>query len=165
MPDPKLPDPRTLLVTAADRAKLEEESARHPLNPRSEVHGHMLAARTGLRRTGVNWFRVPPGKESTIFHLHWNEEEWAYVLSGRGIAEIGDQELEIGPGDFLGFPPGTHTTSGTPGPRISSTSPAARRRRSRSATSRGMGSARSGCRRARSYTRSTGSRSRRRGSR
>ncbi|MEP0859800.1 cupin domain-containing protein, partial [Trichocoleus sp. DQ-U1] len=32
-----------------------------------------------------------------------NEEEWVYILSGRGIAEIGDVECEVGPGDFMGF--------------------------------------------------------------
>ena len=108
MPQPTLPDPRTLLFSAADRRREPEEGARHPLNPRSEIHGHVLSRRTGLRRVGVNLFRVPVGKESTAFHLHWNEEEFAFVLSGRGVAEIGDRELEIGPGDFLGFPPGTH---------------------------------------------------------
>jgi len=39
------------------------------------------------------------------------------VLAGRGIAEIGDAEHEIGPGDFLGFPPGgpAHNTRALPG--------------------------------------------------
>ncbi len=32
-----------------------------------------------------------------------NEEEWVYILSGRGIAEIGDREYEVEPGDFMGF--------------------------------------------------------------
>ena len=108
MPDPTPPEPRSLLVSAADRRALSEESARHPLNPRCEIHGHALSRRTGLRRVGVNLIRIPPGKESTAFHVHWNEEEFAFVLSGRGVAEVGDQQLEIGPGDFLGFPPGTH---------------------------------------------------------
>jgi uncharacterized cupin superfamily protein len=29
-----------------------------------------------------------------------------YVLSGRGVAEIGERSEPIGPGDFLGFPAG-----------------------------------------------------------
>jgi len=33
-----------------------------------------------------------------------SEEEWIYVLSGRGIAEIDGREHEVGPGDFMGFP-------------------------------------------------------------
>jgi uncharacterized cupin superfamily protein len=29
---------------------------------------------------------VPPGKESFVYYSHQREEEWIYVLSGRGIA-------------------------------------------------------------------------------
>jgi uncharacterized cupin superfamily protein len=47
--------------------------------------------------------RVPPGKESFVYHSHQHEEEFLYILSGRGIAEIGDEEYEVGPGDFMGF--------------------------------------------------------------
>ncbi|WP_231510189.1 cupin domain-containing protein [Fischerella sp. PCC 9605] len=32
-----------------------------------------------------------------------NEEEWVYILSGRGIAEIGDRSYSVEPGDFMGF--------------------------------------------------------------
>ena len=48
--------------------------------------------------------RISPGKESFVFHAHNGEEEFIYILSGRGIAEIGDEEHEVGPGDFMGFP-------------------------------------------------------------
>jgi uncharacterized cupin superfamily protein len=37
-------------------------------------------------------------------HSHEREEEWIYVLSGRGVAEIDGEEHEVGPGDFMGFP-------------------------------------------------------------
>ncbi|WP_225889495.1 cupin domain-containing protein [Halomicronema hongdechloris] len=52
---------------------------------------------------GLGSCRIPPGKESFIYHAHSNEEEWIYILSGHGIAEIGDAEQEVGPGDFMGF--------------------------------------------------------------
>jgi len=32
------------------------------------------------------------------------EEEWVYILSGRGLADIDGQQYEVGPGDFMGFP-------------------------------------------------------------
>ena len=57
-----------------------------------------------LVRTGVNIGRVPPGKESFVYHAHHREEEWIYVLAGKGIAEIDDQEFEVEPGDFMAFP-------------------------------------------------------------
>ena len=47
--------------------------------------------------------RVAPGKESFIYHTHYYEEEWIYILSGRGVAEIDGAEHEVGPGDFMGF--------------------------------------------------------------
>jgi uncharacterized cupin superfamily protein len=76
----------------------------HPWNPNSEIHGAQLGSMVGLSRVGVNWIRVPAGKESFVYHSHDREEEWIYVLSGRGIAEIDDVEYEVGPGDFMGFP-------------------------------------------------------------
>jgi uncharacterized cupin superfamily protein len=93
--------PRTL-VRARERAE-HEESFSHPWNARSEVHGARLGALCGLRRTGVNFVRIPPGKESFIYHTHSYEEEWIYVLGGRGVAEIDGEEHEVGAGDFMGF--------------------------------------------------------------
>ena len=89
------------------RAKEAEESASrfsHPWNPNSELYGTRLSSLVGLSRIGVSRVRVPPGKESFVYHSHHREEEWIYVLSGRGVAEIGDEEHEIGAGDFMGFP-------------------------------------------------------------
>ncbi len=82
--------PRTLVIRAADRASMEEESFRHPLDANSELHGFELARKVGLERVGVNLLRVPPRKVSYAFHRHAAEEEWLYVLHGRGVAEIGD---------------------------------------------------------------------------
>jgi uncharacterized cupin superfamily protein len=91
------------LFRAADRARLPEESGQHPLNPNSEVHGHRLGDAVGLQRLGVAQLRIPPGKESFILHTHACEEEWMYVLSGRGKVQIDSEVYEVGPGDFVGF--------------------------------------------------------------
>ena len=96
--------PKPSLIRAAALVSTDEESFSHPLNPRSEVHGHSLGDAVGLLRIGVHLLRVPPGKESFAYHRHHAEEEWMYILAGRGMADIGDEELEVGPGDFLGFP-------------------------------------------------------------
>ena len=83
----------------------EQDAARfsHPWNPRSELYGTRLSSLVGFSRVGVSRVRVPPGKESFVYHSHYREEEWVYVLSGRGVAEIGDEEYEVGAGDFVGF--------------------------------------------------------------
>jgi uncharacterized cupin superfamily protein len=105
-PNPKPPQPKDLLVRSGARAA-QEESFRHPLNPASELHGITLSRLTGLVKCGVNFIRVPPGKESFVHHVHLVDEEWMYVLSGRGELRIGDERFAVGPGDFAGFPPRT----------------------------------------------------------
>jgi len=106
-PTPKHPEPKDLLVRAG-RAAAQEESFRHPLNPASELNWTTLSRLTGLVRCGVNRVRVPAGKESFVHHVHLVDEEWMYVLSGKGELRIGDERFEVGPGDFAGFPPRTH---------------------------------------------------------
>jgi uncharacterized cupin superfamily protein len=76
----------------------------HPLNPQSEITGTFLGRTVGLKRTGVNFAKIPPGKESFIYHSHYCEEEWIYILSGQGVADIDGKEYEVKPGDFMGFP-------------------------------------------------------------
>lgn len=77
---------------------------KHPFNPRSEVFMTRLSDPAGMKHMGVSLARVPPGKESFIPHAHTLNEEWVYILEGRGVVLLGDQEHEVGPGDFLGFP-------------------------------------------------------------
>lgn len=94
----------SLLVRAADHSRLPEQSQSHPLNPASRVRGLSLSELTGLKRLGIHLLKLAPGKESFLFHSHHSEEEFLYILSGRGIAEIGEERHEVGPGDFMGFP-------------------------------------------------------------
>src|SRR5687768_3570988 len=104
MSDPGEGKPPALLRAAEIAAR--EEGGNHPWNPNSELRGTRLGLPTGLRRTGLNLLKIAPGKESFIYHLHHYEEEWIYILSGRGIAEIDGREYEVGPGDFMGFATG-----------------------------------------------------------
>lgn len=91
------------LVKAADLAA-GTETYNHPFNPNSEICGTHLSSITGLVRTGVSLVSVPVGKESFAYHSHHCEEEWLYILSGTGIAEIDGVEHEVSKGDFMGFP-------------------------------------------------------------
>lgn len=95
--------PSLNIVRAADIAAHAQEFS-HPWNANSLMQGTQLARSVGLKRTGVNFIRVPAGKESYVYHSHQCEEEWIYVLSGRAIALIDGVEYEVGPGDFIGFP-------------------------------------------------------------
>ncbi len=91
------------LIKAAEINRLNEIEFHHPLNPNSEIYLRPLGNNVGFKRIGVSLARVPAGKESFIYHAHHNEEEWLYILSGRGIAEIGEGEYEVEAGDFMGF--------------------------------------------------------------
>ncbi len=95
--------PSLNIVRAADIAAHGQEFA-HPWNPQSQMIGTPLARSVGLKRTGVNFMRVPAGKESFVYHSHQYEEEWMYVLSGSATALIDGQEFAVGAGDFIGFP-------------------------------------------------------------
>lgn len=95
--------PNLYLLRATDVAA-RSQTFSHPWNPNSEVTGYQLGKSTGLRRIGVNFARLAPGKESFVYHSHWTEEEWIYILEGRGMARIDDVEYEVGPGDFMAFP-------------------------------------------------------------
>ena len=82
---------------------------RHPLNPNSEVFVHHLSDQVGMMRAHLSLARVPPGKESFILHSHSLQEEFLFILDGDGLATIGDRQVSVGAGDYLGFP-----TDGTP---------------------------------------------------
>jgi uncharacterized cupin superfamily protein len=95
--------PNLYLLRAADIAT-KSQTFSHPWNPRSQITGYQMAKATGLKRTGVNLARIGAGKESFVYHSHWLEEEWIYILEGRGIARIDGADYEVGPGDFMAFP-------------------------------------------------------------
>lgn len=88
-------------------SEMEEQASSfsHPWNPNSQVYATRLSDQVGLSRVGLSWVRVPPGKESFVYHSHYREEEWIYILSGQGLARIEGEEYEVGAGDFMGFPP------------------------------------------------------------
>ncbi|NER78785.1 MAG: cupin domain-containing protein [Leptolyngbya sp. SIO1D8] len=97
-----LPHP---LLSAEDIADFPEQIFVHPLNANAIRHTKSLAVATGCIHLGVHLVRVAPGYDSTEYHLHRGEEEFIYILSGRGVAEIGGETFEVKPGDFMGFPP------------------------------------------------------------
>jgi len=98
-----LPQP---LLKASAIAALAEDVFVHPLNPKAIRHGKSLGDATGLHHIGIHLVRVEPGHDSTQYHVHQAEEEFIYILAGRGLADLGDDVLEVGPGDFMGFAAG-----------------------------------------------------------
>ena len=91
-------------VIKADEVADKGDSFSHPWNPNSEIVGTRLSTLVGLSRIGVSRVCIPAGKESFVYHSHHREEEWIYIISGRGVAEIDGEEFEVAAGDFMGFP-------------------------------------------------------------
>ena len=96
--------PESKFLVKADEVADKASGFSHPWTPNSEIVGTRLGTLVGLSRTGVSRVSIPAGKESFVYHSHYREEEWIYIISGRGIAEIDGEELEVAAGDFMGFP-------------------------------------------------------------
>ncbi|MFW6198428.1 MAG: cupin domain-containing protein [Acidobacteriota bacterium] len=95
---------RPTVIDAARIDAMEEVRFRHPLNPKSGATFRSLSETAGLERIGFHLIRLGPGREANELHTHRFEEEFYYVLSGRGVLLAGDEEHEMGPGSFVGFP-------------------------------------------------------------
>ncbi len=91
------------LHTAAKIRRMKEHKFIHFLNPGAIRYTRSLGDAAGLETLGVHLVRLKTGDESTEYHFHHQDEEWVYILSGRGIAEIGGKKYKIGAGDFMGF--------------------------------------------------------------
>lgn len=91
------------LLTAAAIEKMAVERRRHFVNRKALRLNKSLGDAVGMQEMGVHLVRIKQGDDSTEFHTHYCDEEFVYVLSGRGIAEIGKRKIRVGAGDFMGF--------------------------------------------------------------
>jgi uncharacterized cupin superfamily protein len=91
------------LLTAQAIAAMAEDRHPHRFNPKAVRNSKSLGDSTGMNQMGIHLVRIAPGGESTEFHTHMCDEEFVYILSGRGMADIGDERIEVGAGDFMGF--------------------------------------------------------------
>ena len=92
------------LLKASDIRRAPATRTVHQFDPNAVRHSHNLGRETGLQRIGIHLVRVEPGHASTTHHYHEADEEFIYILSGRGTARIGDAEFAVAAGDFMGFP-------------------------------------------------------------
>ena len=91
------------LIKASAIAAMAETRRVHPLNSRAIRHGKSLGDAVGMKDLGIHLIRVDPGDETTEYHTHYCDEEFVYILSGRGVAEIGARKAKVSAGDFMGF--------------------------------------------------------------
>ncbi len=61
--------------------------------------------RLGAERTGLTHFRIRPGRRSPFNHRHREAEEVYVVLSGTGLAKLGDEIRPVRPLDAIRVAP------------------------------------------------------------
>ncbi len=90
-------------LSAEDIAALDERKHVHQFNDNAVRMTRSVGELLGLTRLGVNLIRLESGRDSTTHHYHDADEEFIYILSGKGLAKIGDETTAVGPGDFMAF--------------------------------------------------------------
>jgi uncharacterized cupin superfamily protein len=100
-----------MYLSATAIAALPKSQKVHFPNPKAVRSTISLCDAVGLEHLRVHLITVAPGSFSTEFHAHLFEEECIYILSGAGVAQIGDAYQPLGADDFIGCP-----TNGIPHP-------------------------------------------------
>jgi uncharacterized cupin superfamily protein len=92
------------LLTSSEIPEREQPFS-HPWNPRVSTYRGATRSRSGPEAKRREHRAHTTGKESFAYHSRQSEEEWLYILSGRGIAQIDSEEIDVAAGTFMAFPP------------------------------------------------------------
>jgi quercetin dioxygenase-like cupin family protein len=68
-----------------------------------DVRWLVTSANVGSENSVFGLTIFPPGAKHDI-HRHPNAEEFEYLVSGHGIARVGDADVELGPGEVVFVP-------------------------------------------------------------
>ena len=82
----------------------------------SELEIRYIAREAGADRTGMRQYTIAAGKLDGEPHCHGAEEEFFLVLDGDGSVLLGDEEIPLRPGSFVGRPPGSGVAHAFRGP-------------------------------------------------
>lgn len=66
----------------------------------------ILGRAAGSRDLGCSLYEVPAQTKTYPFHWHSANEEAMIILEGEGSLRIGEQDVAVGPGDYIAFPIG-----------------------------------------------------------
>ena len=92
------------LLTRTEIEAMPEKIVQHQFNDNAIRHTKTLSQPAGMARIGIHMIRLEPGHDSTTHHYHDADEEFIFIVSGRGTARIDNEVYEVGAGDFMGFP-------------------------------------------------------------
>lgn len=96
--------PHRYLFRSEDIAAMPERRHVHQFNDGAIRHTKTLGTQAGLEHIGLHIVRLTQGCVSTEYHTHDNDEEFLFVISGRGVATIGGKEHAVAAGDLMAFP-------------------------------------------------------------
>jgi uncharacterized cupin superfamily protein len=91
------------LLTSGEIQAMPEVANIHHFNAKAVRHTRSIGDYLGLEHVGLHIVRLESGDESTQFHFHHCDEEFLYIMSGKGIADIGEQRCEVNAGDVMAF--------------------------------------------------------------
>lgn len=92
------------VLKRAELEQLQLERYTHQHNEEAVRYTASLTDPLGFTDMGVHLVRITPSTASSEHHFHEEDEEFVYVLEGRGCVWIGDEAIEIEAGDFMAFP-------------------------------------------------------------
>ncbi len=85
-------------------AEMDERRHVHQYNDNAIRMTKTLGDLAGLTDMGLHMVRIEPGRETTEFHFHGQDEEFVYIIAGQGVALLGDETIFVEPGDVMLFP-------------------------------------------------------------
>ncbi len=102
-------------VSREEIAAMDGVKKTHFLNPNAKRTNKSLGDLTGITGFGFHIIEVEPGHETTEYHRHFHEDECVFVLEGTATAIIGNEQIPVEPGDFIGYRKGglAHTIRNT----------------------------------------------------
>ena len=71
----------------------------------SEIRELLAHRNSVIRKQSLAEARLEPGQQ-TMPHYHIQTEEIYYILSGKGLMQVGPDTQQVGPGDAIAIPPG-----------------------------------------------------------
>lgn len=72
----------------------------------SEIRELMHPSQQGNRQQSLAEATVKPG-ETTLLHLHHRSEEIYYIIQGKGLMQLDQNQFHASTGDCICIPPGT----------------------------------------------------------
>jgi uncharacterized cupin superfamily protein len=85
-------------------SEMDERRHVHQYNDNAIRMTKTLGDLAGLTDMGLHMVRIEPGRETTEHHFHGQDEEFLFIVSGGGLARLGEDSFPIKAGDVLMFP-------------------------------------------------------------